>query len=172
MLHEGQFVSVSYIGRFEDGEVFDRSDERDATLDFEVGGGNIIAGFDSAVRDMEVGETREVIIAPDDAYGQRSDDKIQTVSIEELADGEELARHIGSTVYFQQGGDYMPARVSKGGAGTLLLDFNHPMAGKTLVFEITLVAVADSGDTGFLNASRTKAVAVPAAPAAPGEKCA
>ncbi len=172
MVREGQFASVSYIGRFEDGEIFDRSEEHGGTLDFVVGGDNIIAGIDEAVRTMEIGETRTVVIASEDAYGQRSDDKIQIVTIAEISDGEELMRHIGSTVYFQQDGDYLPARVSDIGDGKLSIDFNHPMAGKTLIFDITLVSVADCGDDMHRDGSCMKVIAAPDTPAAPGEKCA
>ena len=168
MANEGQKACVHYVGTFDDGSVFDDSRTRGETFDFIVGGDDVLPGFDEAVRTMEVGDTRMVRVEAKDAYGEYSQDAIQTERIEDLPGGEELLEHAGETMYADFEGELMEARVIDNGDGTLSFDFNHPMAGKALNFEITLVEVNDEM-LEHPGGPRTKSIPKPEAPAAPGE---
>lgn len=135
----GDTVSVHFTGKLEDGTVFDTSREGDP-LQFEVGADQVIDGFDRAVRGMEVGETREAELDPDEAYGERDDQLVFPVSRDQLPDGfdpevgDELAVEI-------EDGREVPGQVAEVADDTVTLDLNHPLAGRSLVFEIELVDV-------------------------------
>jgi len=168
MVKDGQKACVGYVGTFEDGTVFDKSADHGETFDFIVGSGNVIAGFDEAVRSMEVGDKSTVRIEPKDAYGEYSEEAVQTIPVDELPNGEELKAHAGGSVYVEQNGELMEARIIDNGDGTLTFDFNHPMAGRTLIFEITLEGVSDE-PLEHPAGPHTKSIAQPEMPPAPGE---
>ena len=90
MSNEGKKVSVHYVGTLDDGSKFDSSRDRGTPLDFTCMAGQMIPGFDIAVRDMEVGQTVNIRIEPKDAYGERRDDLIQSIPMAQLAGSEEL----------------------------------------------------------------------------------
>lgn len=135
----GDTVSVHFTGRLEDGTVFDESREGDP-LQFEVGADQVIDGFDRAVAGMEVGESREAELDPEEAYGQREDELVFAVPRERLPEGfdpevgDELAVEI-------EDGREVPGRVAEVSDDAVTLDLNHPLAGRSLVFEIELVDV-------------------------------
>ena len=164
MAKQGDQVSVTYVGTFDDGTVFDSSEKHGGDpLTFIVGGGQIIAGFDAAVRDMEVGEVKDVAIEPADAYGEYDPELLQTERIEDVPDGAELAKHVGQTLYFQNGGEFIQAHIVSAEDGNITVDFNHPMAGKRLNFQITLVEVKEAPDFGH-----GQPIPAPGEPSAPG----
>lgn len=164
MAEVGQRVSVSYIGKFEDGTIFDRSDDHDDSFDFVVGSGNVIAGFDTAVRDMEIGDTKTITIPPAEAYGEYDLSNIDKAPLEELPNAELIVENVGKTVYFDdENGGFIEAKIVNVDNGVVTFDFNHPMAGKTLIFEIELLDVKDAAGR------YTKPVAAPEMPPAPGE---
>ncbi|MGI6032160.1 MAG: FKBP-type peptidyl-prolyl cis-trans isomerase [Coriobacteriales bacterium] len=166
MVEEGQQVLVTYVGKLDDGTVFDSTEKNGGEpLDFIVGSGNIIAGFDEAVRDMEIGETRTVSIDPKDAYGDYDDSLLQTEKIEDVPDGDELAKHVGKTIYLQDKGDFIAAQVVSADNGMITVDFNHPLAGKRLNFDITLVEVREEPVY-----PHGKPIPAPKTPPKPGEK--
>jgi FKBP-type peptidyl-prolyl cis-trans isomerase 2 len=128
----GDTVAVHYTGSLDSGEVFDSSTGREP-LRFEVGAGNVIAGFDDAVRGLEVGGRRSVRIEPDAAYGPRRDDLVVEVSADQAPDG--LAA--GDVVRV---GDTRATVVAVNDE-VVVLDANHPLAGRPLNFEVELVAI-------------------------------
>ena len=134
--NEGKNVKVHYKGELKDGTVFDSSEEREP-LEFKVGEGQVIQGFENAVRDMEVGETKKVEISSDEAYGERNDQNIVTVSRDELPEGIDPQEGMMLQVKTPQGP--VPVRVTEVTDEELTLDANHPLAGKDLIFDITLV---------------------------------
>lgn len=135
----GDVVSVHYTGRLEDGSVFDRSRESEP-LEFELGSGAVIEGFDQAVAGMEVGESREVRIAPEDAYGPRREEMQLEVPRSQLPDGMDPAE--GEMLGIQVApGQQAVARIVGVADESVTLDLNHPLAGETLVFDIELVAI-------------------------------
>jgi peptidylprolyl isomerase len=135
----GNIVRVHYTGRLEDGSVFDSSHGSEP-LEFTLGGGQVIAGFERAVTGMEVGETRSARIPADEAYGQRRDDLLLEIDREQIPEGVEV--EVGSQLQLQQqNGQSVPVVVSEVGGQSVTLDANHPLAGEDLTFELELVDV-------------------------------
>ena len=140
-VENGQTVNVHYVGTLEDGTEFDSSRSRGETLEFQVGSGQMIAGFNNAVLGMQVGESKSVCLSPDEAYGKTNPEAVQTVSTELFPN--DFSPVVGATVVGQdeQGGQLL-ARIEEFNDAEITLDFNHPMAGKTLNFEIELVGIS------------------------------
>ena len=136
---EGREVQVHYKGSFDDGTVFDSSYDRGHTIGFTVGAGEMISGFDAAVTGMKVGETKQVTLEPEQAYGNHNPDGVQAVpkaSFPEDFEFEEGLVIEGSV-------EDQPVRgiISEVKDEFVVVDFNHPMAGKNLNFDIELVEV-------------------------------
>ena len=139
-VEKGQTVSVHYVGTLEDGTQFDSSHDRDETLTFEVGSGQMIKGFDSALPGMTVGEKKEITLTPTDAYGDVIAESFQMAPL--TAFPEDFEFLVGNTVYGQTGeGQQFTARIHEVMDDGVMLDFNHPLAGKNLTFEIELVSI-------------------------------
>lgn len=138
MGNEGKRVKVHYTGTLDDGTTFDSSVDRGEPLAFTCMAGQMIRGFDAAVREMEVGQTVSVRIPASDAYGERREDMVQAVPITMMPGAERLV--VGQRIMLStQAGQPMQALVAAKDAETLTLDLNHEMAGKDLTFEITLL---------------------------------
>ena len=138
----GQPVSVHYVGTFDDGTTFDSSWDREEPISFTVGAGQMIPGFDKAVEGMKIGETKNISLEPEDAYGEVNPNAIQEVKKEAFPSDFEPVE--GQTVYGQtQEGHNFQAKVVSLQEQSVVLDFNHPMAGKSLNFEIELVDVGE-----------------------------
>ncbi|NNE05003.1 MAG: peptidylprolyl isomerase [Xanthomonadales bacterium] len=136
----GDKVKIHYTGTLDDGTQFDSSAGRDP-LEFEVGSGQVIPGFDKAVEGMAVGESRKVNIAAEDAYGPRHEQMVQEVPRTQLPEGLEPAE--GMTLQAQnQQGQAMQLTVTAVSKETITVDGNHPLAGKALNFDIELVDIA------------------------------
>ncbi len=129
----GDTVQVHYRGTLDDGSEFDSSVGRDP-LEFTVGSGQVIPGFDSAVVGLTVGEKVEVRLAPEDAYGEHTDERVITVPKEQAPEGLE----VGQQVMLGQA----PATVVEINDEIVIVDANHPLAGQALTFEIELVGVS------------------------------
>lgn len=130
---QGDVVLVKYKGYLEDGTVFDSSDKKELI----VGGGQIVTGFDDAIRGMRPGERKKVTLPPDQAYGQRNDDMLISVSKSDLPP-ELSALKQGQSVGLGGG---MVAVVSAIDKDTVVLDANPPLAGKTLMYDVELVVI-------------------------------
>lgn len=130
----GETVRVHYAGTLDDGEEFDSSAGGDP-LQFTVGVGMMIPGFDSAVEGMTVGESKTVTIAAAEAYGERIEDAIVEFPI---ADVPEEFRVEGMQVDLGNG---LPSTVVEVTDDIVRVDTNHPLAGEALTFEITLVEI-------------------------------
>ena len=130
---DGDRVSVHYHGTLDDGAVFDSSRER-APLQFQVGVGDVIAGFDNAVRGLAVGATVTVTIPPAEAYGERREDLVIDLPIAGAPEG--LA--MGDRVRLGNGA---PAVVLEISDEFITVDANHELAGLALTFEIELVGI-------------------------------
>jgi peptidylprolyl isomerase len=134
----GDTVRVHYKGTLEDGSMFDSSEGRDP-LEFTVGSGQVIPGFDEAVSNLEVGESVTVTITSADAYGEHDPAGIQSFPLDFFGG---QVPEAGWAVQLQApDGTQMMAVVSEIGEDEVLLDFNHPLAGKDLTFEISLVEI-------------------------------
>lgn len=135
----GRTVRVHYTGKLADGSVFDSSNGRDP-LEFQVGSGQVIPGFDSAVAGMTPGESRTVRIPPEQAYGERREELLLKVDRSQFPDGAnpEPGQQFQMS---QQGGQSFVVNVAEVDGDQIVLDANHPLAGEELTFELELVEV-------------------------------
>ncbi len=136
---DGDRVKVHYTGSLEDGEVFDSS-EGGAPLEFVVASGQVIKGFDDAVRGLAVGETRTQRVEPVDGYGETDPNAILEYPLEELPDG----LVVGDRLSSQSGATAVVLSIDEE-AGTAQIDANHFLAGKVLVFDVELVEIVPAG---------------------------
>ena len=137
MSNEGKEVSVHYVGTLDDGSKFDSSRDRGTPLDFTCMAGQMIPGFDIAVRDMEVGQTVNIRIEPKDAYGERDENAMRPVP-RKMLQGEPIAG--AQVMLMSPQGQPVPAVIASFDDEKIILDMNHPMAGKALNFEIELLS--------------------------------
>ena len=138
----GKLVNVHYTGTFNDGTKFDSSYDRNETLEFICGAGMMIPGFDKAVATMEVGQTIDIHLMPEEAYGKPDPRAIFTIETEKMPGSENL--EVGAKVYLQApNGQSFPALVTAKEGDTITFDTNNEMAGKELNFKIELVSVKD-----------------------------
>lgn len=136
----GKTCRTHYRGTFNDGTQFDSSYDRGEPLEFICGVGQMIKGFDVAVADMEVGQTVDVHLMPEEAYGMPDPDAVFTLEIAQLPGSEDL--EAGQRVYLtNQLGQPFPVVVVEKTETTITFDANHEMAGKELNFTIELVEV-------------------------------
>jgi peptidylprolyl isomerase len=135
----GDTVRVHYKGTLADGTEFDSSEGREP-LEFTVGTGQVIPGFDAAVSDLEVGETATVTILASDAYGEHAAEGLQTFPRDAFPP--DTSPEVGWAVELESpDGQRVPATIVEIDDEKIVLDFNHPLAGQDLTFEITLVEV-------------------------------
>ncbi len=136
---KGNTVSVHYTGTLDDGTVFDSSVGGEP-IQFTVGEGEVIAGFEEAVVGMKAGETRRERFPPERAYGDYRDDLVFNVDRAQLPDSSEL--QVGDVVSIGfADGTSAPVQVAGVDAQSIKLDANHPLAGKALTFDLTLVSI-------------------------------
>ena len=135
----GDTVRIHYTGTLSDGTTFDSSQGREP-LQFTVGSGQIIPGLDRAIPGMNVGETRAVTVPAAEAYGDRNPDGGQSVPRAPVPD--HIPRDPGTQLQVQTGdGRTLPVTVTEVTADEVVLDANHPLAGKDLTFEVELVEI-------------------------------
>ncbi|MGM0598353.1 MAG: FKBP-type peptidyl-prolyl cis-trans isomerase [Candidatus Rifleibacteriota bacterium] len=140
----GDLVFVHYTGKFETGEVFDSSKDRDP-LCFVLGRGDIIEGFDTAIQGMEVGDTKTITLTPDMAYGDYAEDRIVKTDRENF--GGEFEPEVDLQLALQlENGERTLATIKAFDEKTVTLDLNHPLAGKTLKFDLELMNVKDASE--------------------------
>jgi peptidylprolyl isomerase len=138
---QGDTVYIHYTGKLNDGIVFDSSKNREP-LEFEIGKGEVIPGFENAVLDMEVGQTKTFTVVASEAYGPHHEEMILKVEKDRLPDDikPEVGQHLQA--HRPDGGvlNFMVVDVSE---KEVTLDANHPLAGRDLTFEIELVSIKE-----------------------------
>ena len=135
----GDTVRIHYTGTLGDGTQFDTSAGRDP-LEFALGGGQVIPGFDAAVTGMSTGDQKTVTIEPDDAYGQRHEQLVQQVPRNTLPDNIDPA--VGMQLQSQSpDGQIMNLVIVEVEEESITLDANHPLSGHALTFDIELVEI-------------------------------
>ncbi len=135
----GDTVRIHYTGTLADGSSFDSSDGRDP-LQFTVGAGEIIPGLDNALPGMNVGERKVVDVPASDAYGEHHPQGVQQVPREQVPDHVPL--DLGTRLQVQTpDGRNLPVTVTEVTEEVVVLDANHPLAGKDLTFSIELVEI-------------------------------
>lgn len=139
----GDKVKIEYTGTLEDGTIFDSSTEHGNPLEFEVGSGQVIKGFDDAILGMKEGEEKHFSIAPADAYGEHDPTLVQKVPREIFPPDAELVPGL----LFEAGlptGEKVPATIAEVQGGIISVDLNHPLAGKKLNFKIKVSVIISS----------------------------
>ncbi len=137
----GDTVKVHYTGRFEDGTVFDSSREREP-FELTLGTGDVIPGFENGIIGMSTGETKTISIPPEEAYGPVRDDLIISVHKENFP--ENITPTVGQQLQLRQPeGNLINVVITEIDGDNVTLDANHPLAGKTLEFEIELLEIAE-----------------------------
>ena len=134
----GDTVRVHYTGTLKDGTQFDSSRGREP-LEFTLGEGRVIAGFDAAVTGMEVGESRTVTISASDAYGDRNDHMLLRVPRAQVPPNVEP--RVGQQLQVGRGNEAVNVVVREVTPEHVVLDANHPLAGEDLTFALELVSV-------------------------------
>ena len=140
-IKKGDKVKVEYEGSLDDGTVFDSTQQHGEPLEFEVGNGELIPGFDNAVIGMEKDEEKEVQLTPDDAYGDHKPDLCKKVPREQIPKNEELEAGMMLMLTLPNGMQFT-AKIAEIDKESVTLDLNHPLAGKTLTFKIKIIDVA------------------------------
>ncbi len=139
MSNEGKKVSVHYTGTLDDGTKFDSSYDHGQPLDFTCGAGQMIPGFDEAVKTMEVGEKKKVRLEASEAYGEKNPEAVQGIEIAKLPGSENLV--VGQKVVLQDPNGYpIQAVVVAKDDVNIVFDMNHELAGQALTFEIELLS--------------------------------
>jgi FKBP-type peptidyl-prolyl cis-trans isomerases 2 len=138
---EGDVVKVHYTGKLSNGEQFDSSVGREP-LEFTVGAGQMIKGFDAAMPGMNLGEKKTITIAPEDGYGARSEEAIIEFPKENVPPDMKLEAGMPLTLS-NQAGQPVPVIVVEVKEEVIILDANHFLAGQELIFDIELVEIAE-----------------------------
>ena len=140
MIEAGKTVRAHYQGTLDDGTEFDNSYDRDEPLEFTVGVGQMIPGFDAAVQTMSVGERKSVTIPAAEAYGEPRPEMVERVPVEQIPNYENLP--VGEYIYMPlENGQTARCKVVSVVDGIATFDFNHELAGQNLTFLIELVAI-------------------------------
>lgn len=136
---QGDKVKVNYTGKLGDGTVFDSSEDREP-LEFTIGSGQVIPGFDEGVAGMNPGESKTITIPSDQAYGPHHDDLVMVVGRAEFP--EELSPEVGDYLQLRQpDGGMVVVAVTNVSDEDVTLDGNHPLAGQDLTFDVNLVEI-------------------------------
>ena len=138
---KGDTIKVEYEGSLEDGTVFDASKNHGAPLEFKVGAGQVIKGFEEGVIGLKEGEERNLKIKAAEAYGDSNPKLVQKVPRDKLPKDQEPK--VGMVLIVNiPNGQQIPARIIEVAEDTVTLDLNHPLAGKNLNFKIKVVEIA------------------------------
>ena len=137
-IKEGASVSVNYTGRLEDGTIFDTSlQEGRKPLTAILGQGQLIPGFENGLMGMSVGEKKTIEIEPEDAYGEINPQLTQEVPLDKVPDNVK----VGDMLQGQNQYGPVQVTVKEVNESTVLLDMNHPLAGKKLIFDLEVVSI-------------------------------
>ncbi len=139
LVKKGDRIKVQYTGTLQDGTIFDKSKEEEP-LEFTVGSGQIIPGFDKAVEGMKLNEEKKVTINSEDAYGKRDETAIREFPKNSLP--EDFKPEKGMVIRLQdQTGRAIPGRITDINENSVTIDLNHPLAGKELTFNIKVIGI-------------------------------
>ena len=138
-IKEGDIIKVEYVGTFDDGSIFDSTEANgDNPLKFEVGAGQIIPGFDNSVVGKNVGDEFNIRLEPSEAYGEYKEGMTQSISKDQFPPEQEPKAGLMIMLMGPQG-QPIPATIKEVEDDIVIIDSNHPMAGKILNFKIKVV---------------------------------
>ena len=136
---KGDTVRVHYTGKVESGEVFDSSRDRQP-LEFTIGSGKVIAGFEKGIIGMEPKDTKTFTVLPEEAYGPKREEFMVVVKTSDFP--EEITPSIGQQLQLRnRDGSMTQVFISHIEGDTVTLDANHPLTGETLVFDVELIGI-------------------------------
>jgi FKBP-type peptidyl-prolyl cis-trans isomerase 2 len=136
---KGSHVAISYIGTLEDGEVFDRTEEKNPLM-FTLGQGELLPAFEEALIGMKLDEEKDIRLEPKDAYGERNNTLVQEVP-RNLLEGK-VALEKGKKIMFSTPKGHAYAEILEISGASVKLDFNHPLAGKPLNFHVKVLEIS------------------------------
>ncbi|MBW7891109.1 MAG: peptidylprolyl isomerase [Chitinophagaceae bacterium] len=136
---KGDLVKVHYTGRLTDGSQFDSSAGREP-LEFTVGAGQMIKGFDTGVEGMAIGEKKSITVPPEEGYGLRNEESVIEFPAEQIPADMKLEEGMQLTLQDQDGRP-VPVVVAEIRENVVILDANHFLAGKELIFDVELVEI-------------------------------
>ena len=139
-VQNGQYVQVHYTGKLSDGTIFDSSEGREP-LEFKVGSGQVIPGFDQAIEGMKVNDEKQFLLKSEEAYGPVRDDLKKDFPRDML--GEKEVEE-GQELWFKTPQGPVPGKVLNLETDSFTVDFNHPLAGRDLEFSVKLVGISES----------------------------
>ena len=141
-VESGLFVSVDYTGKLDNGDVFDSSVGRQP-LEVQMGSGSVLPGFESALMGMSLNETKTFTLSPEDAHGHRDDSRMHNFPKSDIPAG--MEPEVGQILMLStQQGQQIPARVDSIDEDKVIFDLNHPLAGKSLTFNIKVVDISET----------------------------
>ena len=139
-IQNGQYAQVHYTGKLSDGTIFDSSDGRQP-LEFKVGSGQVIPGFDQAIAGMEVNEEKKFLLKSEEAYGPIRDDLKKDFPRDMLGEKEV---EVGEELWFKTPQGPVPGKILILETDSFTVDFNHPLAGRDLEFSVKLVGISEA----------------------------
>ena len=140
---KGDKVSIEYEGSLEDGTVFDSSKSHDKPFQFIVGSGQVIPGFDKAVIGMKLKEQKKITLQPTEAYGEINQKLTHKVLRSELPPEPEPKPGMGLMMGGSPGGSARRAMITEVTKKHIVINMNHPLAGKSLTFKIKLIKISN-----------------------------
>ncbi|MFZ2444989.1 MAG: peptidylprolyl isomerase [Syntrophobacteraceae bacterium] len=138
-VEDGVFVKLCFTGKLDDGAIFDKT-EKCKPLEIQVGSGGLVDGFENAIIGMTQNEKKSFVLEPEEAYGERDESLERSYPRSTLAlNFEPVAGQV--ILFTTESGDELPALVKSVDEEVLVLDFNHPLAGKSLTFEVEITGI-------------------------------
>ena len=142
---KGDTVKVEYVGKLEDGTIFDSSEHHGKPLEFTIGDGQVIEAFENAFIGMSEGDEKEITISPPQAYGDYNPELVKALPREYFPPDQDIQPGMMFTMKLENG-HQIPVRISSVDETTITVDLNPPLAGKTLIFQIKLVGFAEKAE--------------------------
>jgi peptidylprolyl isomerase len=139
-VQKGDKIKVEYVGTLDDGTIFDSSEHHEAPLEFIVGTGQIIKGFDEAVIGMKIGDEKQIKIPPEDAYGPHLTDLVKEMPRNCFPEDQDIQVGMMFMISLQDGRQ-IPVKIYSVSEETITIDANHPLAGQTLTFKLKLLEI-------------------------------
>ena len=139
-VEDDMIVSLDYTLRLNNDEIIDSSQGREP-LEFIQGQGHIIPGLERELYGMEVGDEKRVAVAPGEGYGERDESRIQVVTRDAFPPDTELESGMGVQMQDPQSGQVFQGVISQIDGDNVVIDFNHPLAGETLLFDVAIAGL-------------------------------
>ena len=145
---EGDYVTITYEGTLESGEVFESATE-ESPFEFALGQQCVFPSFESGIIGMAPGETRTIKVGPEEAYGKRRDELVQTLNRSAFGDktDPQPGMIVGMTMKKEDQEHQVPAMIMAVDGDQITVDYNHPLAGQELLYKITLKTIGEAEES-------------------------